>query len=71
MPDPLLPLPPLLQNGVAAQSPAETVPEGPDTEATGMETTGTETTGTEVTVSPLRIPGSDDAAVCTDGVCVL
>ncbi|MFC4501068.1 hypothetical protein [Streptomyces vulcanius] len=53
---------PLLQNGTAGPA-VETAPDGPDT--TAEDRPGTD-------AAPLLMNlGSDDAAVCTDGVCVL
>ncbi|MER6960303.1 hypothetical protein [Streptomyces sp. NPDC000618] len=64
-------LDPLLQplrNGTAGQPvetlPVETLSDGPADAAEGRR----DTKGTD---SPLMNLGSDDAAVCTDGVCVL
>jgi len=50
---------PLLQNGTAGQ-PVETLPDAAD-----------DRPGTEEVTPPLMNLGSADAAVCTDGVCVL
>lgn len=53
---------PLLQNGTAGL-PVEAAPDGPDTMAEDRP-------GTDA-APLLKTLGSDDAAVCADGVCVL
>ncbi|MER5432428.1 hypothetical protein [Streptomyces sp. NPDC002588] len=57
----------LLRNGTAG-APAETAPDGPDT--ANEDRPDTEAAAVPLP-SPLKRLGSDDAAVCADGVCVL
>jgi hypothetical protein len=66
MPDPLLRLP---RNGTAGQ-PVEPLPDGP-ADAADVTDAADDRPGTEETTPPLMNLGSADAAVCTDGVCVL
>ncbi|MEW2402464.1 hypothetical protein [Streptomyces sp. NPDC046862] len=62
-----------LPDGTAGK-PAETIPGSPATaaDASARDTSAADTSaGTDEPAPLLTVLGSDDAAVCTDGVCAL